>query len=290
MSIRKATHSDREAIYKIWLSCFTDDQVYINNYLDYCFPHTTTLIKEVSNSDAVAVISIIPSYFIHEKRIYSGAYLYGVGTLPEHRGKSYSSELISEAVSLLRAKGEEYFLVKPATESLFSLYRRLGFEKELFKSISTLSHFPNTQNNQEINIERIDPNAHIEEIATIREKKMSDKTFMWNRDVLNYALNEIVGRGGSVLFNRYTSDYCTGYQPETSSALHILESTLAPDETSAVFRNTILSTIPGTDEIILDSNYSSNQKGDKILSALLMELKPGIFSFCKDLSLSLPME
>ncbi len=290
MSIRKATNSDREAIYKIWLSCFTDDQVYINNYLDYCFPHTTTLIKEVANSGAVAVISIIPSYFIHEKRIYSGAYLYGVGTLPDHRGKSYSSELISEAVSLLRADGAGYFLVKPATESLFSLYRRLGFDNEIFKSTSTLTDLQSAQHKQDVRIERIDPNAHIEEIATIREQKMSDKIFMWNRNILNYALNEIVGRGGYVLFNRDTSDYCTGYQSETNSTLQILESTLTPDETSSVFKNSILSTIHGTEKITLDSNYSYNHKGDKILSALLMELKPGIFSFCKELSLSLPME
>ena len=63
MEIREATIKDREAIFKIWLSCFTDDQDYINSYLDYCFPYTTTLLLGNKTEGDVSVISILPSYF-----------------------------------------------------------------------------------------------------------------------------------------------------------------------------------------------------------------------------------
>ena len=61
MEIREATIKDREAIFKIWLSCFTDDQDYINSYLDYCFPYTTTLLLGNKTEGDVSVISILPS-------------------------------------------------------------------------------------------------------------------------------------------------------------------------------------------------------------------------------------
>src|SRR3989339_901341 len=90
MTIRLASPEDNEHIFKIWYACFTDDQAYIMNYLKYCLPYTKTWVLGVENGEFVSCLSIIPSYFILNSKIIRGGYLYAVGTLPEHRGNSYS--------------------------------------------------------------------------------------------------------------------------------------------------------------------------------------------------------
>ena len=132
MVIREATINDKVHIAEIWRSCFTDDENYIELYLNHCLPHTNTWILGGEDGRFYSCISVFPTYFIKDGRKTSGGYLYGVGTLPDHRGKSYSSILINVAIRYLKENGHSYFLVKPATEGLFNLYSRLGFDHQLF--------------------------------------------------------------------------------------------------------------------------------------------------------------
>lgn len=287
MDIRKATIADREAIFKIWLSCFSDDETYINNYLKYCFPHTITLLLGEKEQGDVSVISILPSYFIHNSITYTGGYLYGVGTLPEFRGRSYSSLLLKEGLELIEKEGYDYFLVKPATESLFSLYRRLGFNKDLFNKNTIIR--PNKSHLEKRSIEDLSATDSAL-FHSMREDKLFNKSFLWPNEVLSYTIREITGRGGFLLFDKLTGHYCAGYTSENNAYLQILETSIDLIEFEKVFGNELMSRYPDIMTWEIEGHSSERDQVDQKLSALIMDIRPGVSSLCSQYNLSLPME
>ncbi len=295
MKIIKAENKDKEAIFDIWLSCFTEDEAYINTYLEYCFPNSTTLLLGDDVSGYVSVISIIPSYFIHNNQIIKGGYLYGVGTLPEHRGNSYSSKLIDYAKELLISEGFDYFIVKPATETLFSLYKRLGFNKEIYNTRITVKSpqdlsTETDQSSINLNTVKTGTTLDSEKLFQTREENLSSSCFLWPKEILSYSLREILNRDGFLFISDATGDYCTGYASEDSYTLLILETTVKPDVVKTNFGNQIKKRYPQSENWTIDYPYNANLNQAAQLSALIMELKPGIYERCCTLNLSLPME
>lgn len=122
VQINIAHYSD---IINIWRKCFSQDEIYLTNFTNLCLPHATTFgMMESSTGSIVSCATIIPSSFLSEREVV-GAYLYGVATLEEHRGNSLSKIIIEHI--LKNYNQFDYILVKPATDSLFKLYRNQGF-------------------------------------------------------------------------------------------------------------------------------------------------------------------
>lgn len=296
MIIKKAGFEDREHIFKIWNVCFTDDEAYINNYLDYCFPETTTWLLGENPDEFCSVLSIIPSFFVEDRVETNGGYLYGVGTLPTHRGKSYSKILMNHAVEAAKSEGLSYILVKPAEESLFTLYKKSGFDKEIYSeysaSVQTGSH--NTVQNP------LPEKLSFEKFREFREKSMADFIYLWPEKVLQYAWNEIMQRAGVALKFPKSEKYLIGYpsifnDKTLFSALETNTTSTQERENFIRFIQKSLNNISGISFetpllLSLDThsgiNYSQNQK----LSALFMELKPGTWERANNRMLSLPME
>ena len=290
MDIRKATIQDREAIFKIWLSCFTDDQDYINDYLDYCFPYTTTLLLGNKSEGDVSVISILPSYFNSGNISHRGAYLYGVGTLPEFRGHSYSMHLINYGIELLKKEGIEYFLVKPATDTLFSLYRKLGFNKDLFsENILISSKFKEIKENERV-IEDI-PFSDFSDFYNERENLLSNSSFLWPKDILSYSIKEILERNGFLIKDSISGNFCIGYPSENGFILDVLETTADIDSFTEIFGKELSIRYPQAENWRISYPPKTGvESSTRSLSALFMELTPNIFSYCENYKLSLPME
>lgn len=55
------------------------------------------------------------------------AYIYAVGTHPDHRGKGLASQLMQETHDHLKALGYAGAVLRPATLELFPFYERLGY-------------------------------------------------------------------------------------------------------------------------------------------------------------------
>lgn len=55
------------------------------------------------------------------------AYVYGVATLKNHRGKGLATQLMKETHEILRNRGYSGVILVPEKESLFDFYRKLGF-------------------------------------------------------------------------------------------------------------------------------------------------------------------
>ncbi|MBP1671206.1 MAG: hypothetical protein H6Q22_778 [Bacteroidetes bacterium] len=307
MVIREATIKDREYIAEIWRACFTDDEDYIYKYLNHCLPHTKTWVLGEENGDIYSCASVIPSYAILKGENISGGYLYGVGTLPDHRGNSYSRIIIEKAIDYLKIKGYSYLLVKPATVGLFELYQKLGFENELLKS-SYKQYFEQIDKAsiswryQKIigSIKQLSS----ERLAKLREEQLSISCFMWPLTILRYALSEVLDRNGSAFeFEKITIEgltkriYIIGYPDETDISgkiFKILESNATTmDDFQDIY--SVLRFTGRSETYIVKADlpgygYEKLPGSNTERAALFMELKDGIAKSIDKLHLSLPME
>jgi ribosomal protein S18 acetylase RimI-like enzyme len=307
MVVREASIRDWESIAKIWRACFTDDEDYIYKYLNHCLPYTNTWVLGEENGDIYSCASVIPSFIIlGGKKIYGG-YLYGVGTLPDHRGKSYSRIITEKIVDYHKTKGYSYLLVKPATIGLFDLYKRLGFDKELLKTSYT-QNFENIDKGsinwryQKIfgSIKLLSP----ENLVKFREEQQYASYFMWPLAILRYALSEALDRSGQAFYFEKISIeghtkriYVIGYPDESDKSgktFKILEcnaSTLDDfEDIYSVLRFTGNSTFLTMKADIPGYRYEKLPHSNIDTAALYMELRPGVSSFIEKLHLSLPME
>lgn len=305
MVIREATINDKVHIAEIWRSCFTDDENYIELYLNHCLPHTNTWILGGEDGRFYSCISVLPSYFIKDGRKTTGGYLYGVGTLPGHRGKSYSSILIDVAVRDLKETGHSYFLVKPVTEGLFSLYSRLGFDQQLFKT--TISKdFSGIESNYLIRNSKILGKAEkltATELLKFREDELSSSHFMWPLSIVKYILEETQYRNGvSLVFEKKAIGcnlkklYFVGYPDDSDlsgNTFKILETNASSmddiEDIYSVLRNN------GRKESFIKADFpefgiENITNSGKEKSALFMELNGGISGSLEPLHLSLPLE
>jgi len=296
MIIKKAGLEEREHIFKIWKACFTDDEAYITTYLDYCFPETTTWLLGENPDEFCSVLSIIPSFFIEKSEVINGGYLYGVGTLPTHRGKSYSKILMNHAVEAAKTEGLSYILVKPAEESLFPLYKNSGFDNEIYSRSAVSQQFPKHIPAQLPSPEMLS----FEKFREFREGSMADYIYLWPEKVLQYAWDEIMQRGGVALNAPGKEKYLIGY-PSVINGKTVF-SALETNTTTTPERKNFFSFIQNSSKnisgisfetpLLYPSDLKSGKSGSQNpkLSALFMELKPGIWEKANNRMLSLSME
>ncbi|OFY39497.1 MAG: hypothetical protein A2X18_05245 [Bacteroidetes bacterium GWF2_40_14] len=296
MTIRLASPEDNEHIFKIWYACFTDDQAYIMNYLKYCLPYTKTWVLGVENGEFVSCLSIIPSYFILNSKIIRGGYLYAVGTLPEHRGNSYSKILMKSAIKDCREEGMSYLLVKPATESLFLLYTRASFENTLYKSTTT--HYVKHDSpgpRQQVTAFSTDAS----EIYSLRQDSFAAKYFLWPEKILEYAIIEALSRSGSCKTLEITTTYSSRLlyyiaypAEENKKRILVLETNARKKNEIDLLISAIISEYPETEIIEIESSSDFPSKGNNIISrsALCLPLDKKIACHLEKLHLSLPLE
>lgn len=305
MVIREATINDKVHIAEIWRSCFTDDENYIELYLNHCFPHTNTWILGGEDGRFYSCISVFPSYFIKDGRKTSGGYLYGVGTLPDHRGKSYSSILINVAIKYLKENGHSYFLVKPATEGLFNLYSKLGFDHQLFKTTILKDLSGIDSNNLIPNSKTFGKTKRLtaSELLKFREEELSSSHLMWPLPIVRYILEETQYRNGvSLVFEKRTIGgnlkklYFVGYPDDSDlsgNTFKILETNASSmddiEDIYSILRNN------GSKESSIKADFpgfgmENITNSGKEKSALFMKLKGSVSGYLETLHLSLPLE
>ena len=296
MIIRLAQVKDNEHILKIWRACFSDDQAYIDNYLKYCLPYTKTWLLGLEEDLFVSCLSVIPSFTTFNKDIYRGGYLYAVGTLPEHRGNSYSKILINAAIKDCSLAGLSYMLVKPASESLYQFYIKSTFDVVISKGLSTFitaSHVKPNENS----IIASDINAS--ELFLLQTVSFSDTHFLWPKEILSYALLEAKSRGGSCKkfqTNNEKSDHVLYYiaYPDdlNSNKIKVLETNAKnPVEVEALI-SVLKNEYPKIEETEIESSINFMESVSYTIerSALLLSFNEGLTNGLAKLHLSLPLE
>lgn len=304
MTVKLAKERDGEHIFKIWRACFTDDKAYIDNYLKLCLPYTKTWLLGLDSGEFVSCLSVIPSFVTIKNKNYRGGYLYAVGTLPEHRGNSYSSLLMDSAIKYCKESGMSYLLVKPASESLFPFYIKSSFNRVISKGILTFQTHSPVKSHERSLTETSDINAR--ELLSMRAASFSDTHFLWSEDILNYAIIEAKSRGGQckkfriITDNTDNSIYFVAYPDDFNrKKIKVLETNVKNKVEIDILIALLKPEFPEMEEMVIDS--SSNNLDSLIScinpygffvekSALLHSFDSSLSPFLEKLHLSLPME
>ena len=127
--IALATLEDYSQIRKIWEVCFTSENKFIENFLNNCLPYSFTFVfkDKDSSNEICSVASVIPSIFKHNNVATPCGYLYGIATLPNHRGNSYGTKLIKHSEEFCKDLGYQFLFLYPASDGLTEHYTNLGF-------------------------------------------------------------------------------------------------------------------------------------------------------------------
>ena len=127
--ITTPTENDILSLKKLWKDIFKDSDSYIELFFSKKFnPATSFVIKE--NNDVCGMLFAELNTVVKAGKELKGAYLCGIATGPDKRGKGYASKLINHALENL--KDVDIFYLIPAEESLFDYYERFGFKPFTF--------------------------------------------------------------------------------------------------------------------------------------------------------------
>lgn len=214
MHITLATHKDIDSLSNIWRTCFTENIIFLNLFFKYCFPLARTYVFK-DKGVVVSSVSIIPISKSSEEEL-KGAYLYGVCTLPEYRGNSLSLKLIDYVEEDCRERKLNFIITRPATPSLFALYRKNGFSQPIYRQ-STIVNLPiDTDGSSFIDISA-------KRLSELRSLYLKENYFSWSTPVLEYIISYYKLLNGSVV-ELESERYMVGHPDEEDSELyHVLE-------------------------------------------------------------------
>jgi len=317
--------ADIPSITKIWQSCFTDDLRYIESFISHCLPYTKSWVL-LRNEEPVAILSLVPSYIplpdnyslldnkhnsmpSNSSIVYSsdrlntkqadngptnlyGAYIYGVATLPEYRGNSYSSLLVERAIEDSIANNLDYIIVKPAEEPLFRLYRKMGIETTLYSHKITIPLSSDSITNDKHNLAKDNIVADSvfnplswEDLYVLRERIGS---FLWPKEILEYALHEALSRPEAIAASDGELYFIAALSYSTPDSVDILET----NANSSIQVDKILSYLHNRIPHAQTASITHSGNSEKHNSALLKILNPekSIEKYLSEQYLSLPME
>lgn len=129
--IRLAAPPMIPALRHIWRTCFGDGDA----YLDFLFarvipdPGQQVLVHLDESGTPQAMLCMRRAEIAAPGgKSCPGAYIFGVGTLPEARGRGLSTALLEAAGRMLGKYGVAASVLVPASEELFAFYRSRGYE------------------------------------------------------------------------------------------------------------------------------------------------------------------
>lgn len=107
---------------------FSEDE----KFCERIFSHRLDLVFEKREDGKIAsFLFAIPFTARVLGKTYKAVYVYGVATLPEARGKGYMKEIFAKMEAHFGNEIDFYYLV-PASENLFSMYEKLGYETAFY--------------------------------------------------------------------------------------------------------------------------------------------------------------
>lgn len=110
----------------LWKCCFDDDEAFLHLYFTTKYrPDRNTFREE--HGQVVAALQRLPYTLTFQGAVVPVGYISGACTHPEHRGKGWMGALLAEAHRQMRADGQVFSLLLPASASLFAYYRRFDY-------------------------------------------------------------------------------------------------------------------------------------------------------------------
>lgn len=214
---------------RIWQTCFGDDKNYVDFVFDNLLGPAQMLVKTDEDGHPIAMANWKLLRFTTPKQAFTGAYIFGVCTLPEHRGKGISSALMEKAHELLRQDGVQLSCLIPAGQNLFDFYTTRGFETRFYYKSLRLgrAEIPKSSRQGVLSV------GTLEDLYAKRADYFSSRPLFgaWDAHYLNYVTKECRFYGGEVL--RFSCGGNQGYavcHPMRDGALLVKEAVVDPKD------------------------------------------------------------
>ncbi len=127
MISRPRPGTERE-LARLWETCFGDSPAFIGRFFAAWYKPERCLVYTVGGKTAAAVY-MLPCCMRAGEELYPGHYIYAAATLPAYRGRGFMASLMAAAALEGAGKGHLFSAVLPAENSLYSFYKRFGYEE-----------------------------------------------------------------------------------------------------------------------------------------------------------------
>lgn len=121
---------------RLWKEAFCDSDEFISEFISNHYCKENMLAIE-DNGRILSMLHIIP----FEWEGMPVAYLYGIATDKNARGKGYATELIQQAIEKVKENGFKAAFTIPAEETLSTFYSNFGFNGKYAVKFETTDNF-----------------------------------------------------------------------------------------------------------------------------------------------------
>jgi len=135
----RALLSDMPQLQALWKKVFGDADKFISLIFDSVIKPENALVIKLSNT-IVSMLYILPYRMKIRSRILSAAYIYGVATDSDFRGKGYMKQLMNEALNEIKNRNYDIAVLIPAENSLFDFYKQYGFTNIINYGLEIYKH------------------------------------------------------------------------------------------------------------------------------------------------------
>ncbi len=131
--VRHPCADEYDTLKALWLKCFDDTPSAVDRFFETAVTPENT-VAVFSGSTAVSVLYMIESTVKNNGENYKALYIYAVCTHPDFRGRGLMKRCFDFLFEVSKKRGVDYLFLVPASESLFKMYRGLGFKKGFYYS------------------------------------------------------------------------------------------------------------------------------------------------------------
>lgn len=175
--IGRAGPEDFPRLTTLWQTCFGDDPETVAAFWQI-FGKTVQVFCAREKKSPVSMVCALPVQLIDAAgESHSAAYLYAVATDPSCRGRGLCGNVLAFAEDSLRKSGVSFTLLVPSEPSLFSLYRRYGYQTISRRGCEAISPAA-----CEGTVQEIGPEAY----CNLRELLLYDSFVSCDSDFLRY--------------------------------------------------------------------------------------------------------
>lgn len=201
---KKAEQSDIEQLKNLWQECFGDKMDYINLYFDNMYKNEYCYIAK-ENDTVASMMMFLPATMVSFNKSINGRYVYAVATKPEFRGKGIMRQLEKYATDDVKNMGIEFLTLVPASQSLFNLYKEIGYKTYAHLENESYTEQEFKQYTKETNITQIPLN----ELDNLRQeflKSFDEYIYINDTEYIKQELSFL----GALLY-KVSNEYGNGY-------------------------------------------------------------------------------
>lgn len=223
---RAAQAGEARAMRPLWQACFGDGEAFAACYEAGMFRPGRVELTLLQGA-AVAMLTVLPAVLCTpEQKCIPAGCVYGVATLPEHRGRGLATKLLDQALRRRLGHGVDCLAVVPDTPELFGYYRRtMGAETAFYVREVHLTA-EGLGGEAPLQAERIGAEGYL----ALRRRCLQGRTYLdWDREAVAFQQEICRQEGGDLYHFPDTHDCCAAVQRGERGELMVCE-LLAPEE------------------------------------------------------------